>query len=132
MFSTKYLITQDDIEADYNHVHHAAILKFLEKARIDMLIAKGIPYYDFVKQGLLMVITHIDIHYRSELLSGEVQINCINPTVKSRRITIEQDIYAPNHKLSVSAKVESMFFSAEKRKALKPTDDFIKLWTGSS
>src|SRR5947207_6111284 len=46
-------------------LHHANYLVYFEQGRIELLRSQGLAYKDLEDQGYLLVLTHIDVRYRS-------------------------------------------------------------------
>src|SRR4051794_37981152 len=46
-------------------VHHANYLVYFEQGRIELLRGSGLAYKDLEDQGYLLVLTKIEVHYRS-------------------------------------------------------------------
>jgi acyl-CoA thioester hydrolase len=46
-------------------VHHAAYLPWLEVGRVDLLRAAGVPYTSIEERGFLIVLSDIQVRYRS-------------------------------------------------------------------
>jgi acyl-CoA thioester hydrolase len=44
-------------------VHHANYLKYFERGRVEMLRSAGISYKQFEDQGLLLVVTEMNVRY---------------------------------------------------------------------
>src|SRR5437588_4678908 len=46
-------------------LHHAHYLVYFEQGRIELLRSTGLAYKDLEDQGFLLVLTKIEVHYRS-------------------------------------------------------------------
>ena len=46
-------------------LHHANYLVYFEQARVELLRARGISYKDLEDQGFLLVITHVEVKFKS-------------------------------------------------------------------
>jgi acyl-CoA thioester hydrolase len=46
-------------------LHHANYLVFFEQARTELLRSQGLTYKDIEDQGFFLVLTHIEVRYRS-------------------------------------------------------------------
>src|SRR5213078_1816093 len=46
-------------------LHHANYLVYFEQGRIELLRSRGLAYKDFEDQGYLLVLTKIEVRYRS-------------------------------------------------------------------
>jgi YbgC/YbaW family acyl-CoA thioester hydrolase len=125
IFSKAYSVDATQLQSDYKHVHHAEILKFLERARLDFLIAIDCPNEDFIRRGLFLVISRIDVQYKREVLAGSVEVRCSSVTLEGKKVIILQELINPNGKLAVLARVESQFLSRAVGRAVLPPEDFV-------
>src|SRR5438445_13726638 len=46
-------------------LHHANYLIYFEQARTELLRSQGLTYKDLEDQGFLLVLTHVEVRYRS-------------------------------------------------------------------
>ena len=46
-------------------VHHANYLNYLEQSRVEMLRAQGLCYREFENSGLMLVVSEMNVRYRS-------------------------------------------------------------------
>lgn len=46
-------------------LHHANYLVYFEQGRTELLRSLGLTYRDMEDQGFLLVLTHVEVHYRS-------------------------------------------------------------------
>lgn len=46
-------------------LHHANYLVYFEQGRIELLRTQGLAYRDLEDQGYLLVLTHVDVRYKS-------------------------------------------------------------------
>lgn len=53
-------------------LHHANYLVYFEQGRIELLRTAGLNYKDLEDQGYLLVLTHIEVRYRSPAYYDEV------------------------------------------------------------
>jgi acyl-CoA thioester hydrolase len=68
-------------------VHHAAYVPWLEVGRVNLLRAAGCPYGDIEARGLLVVLSDLQVRYRSPArFDDEVVIETQLITLKSRQI----------------------------------------------
>ena len=125
-FSTEIETNLADLDPVYHHVHHASIVEFLEQGRLRFLDAKEVPLSYWLEQGLLLVVTKIQVQYRSELSQGTYQVLCFNPEIHSRKIIIGQGISSLDGQIMVEAQVELMFMDAKSRKVISPPRRFIE------
>lgn len=126
MFKLSLVVGNNDIEAPYNHVHHAHSLRFLERGRVEYLRSRGIEYDSYLSRGLFLVITSIEIQYKRELLPGLITVTCATPIIDGKEITIPQTILNHKGKLAIEAEVRLTFMSQESRRSIEPESDFLR------
>lgn len=123
-FSVKYQICAKDVSSEYQHVHHADILKILEHARLRLLEELGCPNESLIARGFLSVITRVLIHYKRELVPGAVTVTCENGRITGKRLLLEQRVVNQRNKDAVSAELELQFMSARTRRSVPVPDEF--------
>lgn len=55
----------------YGHVNHSVYVTYCEVGRTDALAACGIPLEAMAEQGYQLVVTHIDVRFRSPATAGD-------------------------------------------------------------
>lgn len=100
--------TVRDYECDIQGVvNNANYQHYLEHARHEFLVSKGISFAELHEQGIDLIVTHVDIDYKYPLKSRdkfEVRLNILREG--NVRLVFVQDIYRiPDEKLIVRAKV---------------------------
>jgi YbgC/YbaW family acyl-CoA thioester hydrolase len=125
-FSTEIEVTDAEVDPLYHHVHHASVVEFLELARLRLLESKGVPQNSWIDQGLLIVVTRLQVQFRGELHKGTYQVLCFLPEIHSRKILIGQGIASTDGQLAVEAQVELMFMDSNKRTVVSPPRRFIE------
>ncbi len=110
-----------DYECDLQGVVNNAVYQnYLEHARHEYLKTIGIDFAALTAQGINLVVTRIEIDYKTSLASGdrflvEVRLERISPV----RIGFRQDIYRlPDRKLVVKALVTGTALNAKGRPQL--------------
>lgn len=53
-------------------VYYANYLRYLERARTELLSEKGIDVAEYHNRGYLFAVVHVDIHYRRPARLGEI------------------------------------------------------------
>lgn len=133
MFSKKIIVSEDELGRSYMHLHHADIMKLLERGRISFLESRGVPYQANVEQGILMPIADISVKFRREIKAGVVEVKCLTPKIKSRIIEIPQEIWigeGEDVELAVEASVRCLWVCAKSRRAMVPSAEFMKALVG--
>jgi acyl-CoA thioester hydrolase len=75
-------------------VYYANYLRFLERARTEYLEELGAKVAQLHSEGILLVVTHVDIHYRRPgKLGDSLEVRTEIEEVKAVRVTLRQDIY---------------------------------------
>lgn len=91
----------------YAHVNNAVYLNYLEYAREELLEEAGIPFTALLNQGLLLVISEINIQYKSSALAGE-ELTVVSSPLKSGATfgILEQTIFRPDGLEAIKAQVK--------------------------
>jgi acyl-CoA thioester hydrolase len=110
-----------DYECDLQGVVNNAVYQnYLEHARHEYLKSIGIDFAALTLQGINLVVTRVEIDYKTSLVSGdrfavEVRLERISPV----RIGFRQDIYRlPDRKAVVKALVTGTALNAKGRPQL--------------
>ena len=87
-------------------VFYVNYLKFMERARTEMLRAKGFGKNTVLDQGALLVVHHVDARYkRSAFLDDVLQVSANVIEIKRTSFTFDQSIYRDDE-LLVDAKIK--------------------------
>lgn len=112
-----------DYECDLQGVVNNAVYQnYLEHARHEYLKTLGIDFAALAAQGINLVVTRVEIDYKTSLSSGdtfvvEVEMERASPV----RVTFLQTIYRqPDHKLIIKARVTGTALAANGRPKLPP------------
>ena len=110
-----------DYECDLQGVVNNAVYQnYLEHARHEYLKSIGIDFAALAAQGINLVVTRVEIDYKTSLTSGdhfviEVRLERISPV----RIGFRQDIYRlPDRKVAVKALVTGTALNTKGRPQL--------------
>lgn len=125
MYSFNYAIEPELIQSQYNHLHHAETLKFLERARLDLLEQIGHSSSSLMERDIFLVITEISVRYKRELFAGPITVECVETTVRGRDLIITQRILNAKGKVAIEAVVHSCCMSGSSRRAVSPPEDFL-------
>lgn len=112
------------LDKEYNHLHHAESIKFLEKGRLKYIEERGIPNSYFIKQDLFLVLTKIDLVFLREVKAGEIKVCCFNPRIFNKDIILEQELYNERGKKALTATVYLQFMSGKTKRGVLPGEDF--------
>lgn len=120
-FSTGFVVR--DYECDIQGVvNNANYLHYLEHARHEFLISKGISFSKLHEEGIDLIVTRVEIDYKYPLRSLDKFVVCINIQREGNvRIIFEQDIFRqPEHKLIVNSKVTAI--ATKNGRPIRPGD----------
>lgn len=120
-----------DYECDVQGVvNNANYQHYLEHARHEFLLSKGISFIDLHNEGTELIVTRVEINYRFPLRSRDRFI--IRSGIRREgnlRLVFIQDIYRlPDGKLIVKAEVTGV--ATRKGKPVAPGDLFNRLGLG--
>jgi acyl-CoA thioester hydrolase len=100
--------TVRDYECDLQGiVNNANYQHFLEHARHEYLVSKGVSFSDLHDEGIDLIVTNVTINYKFPLRSRDKFVVCLNLLRRGNvRFAFEQDIYRlPDMKHIVNAEV---------------------------
>lgn len=99
-----------DYECDLQGiVNNANYQHYLEHARHEFLLSKGLSFSDFHQRGIDFVVSHVDIDYKSPLRSKDEYTVGLRLEKRGIRWIFHQDILRkPDRKLCVRAQVVSV------------------------
>jgi acyl-CoA thioester hydrolase len=126
LFSVEFSVR--DYECDIQGVvNNANYQHYLEHARHEFLISKGISFSKLHEEGTDLIITKVEIEYKYPLRSCDRFIVTVNILREGHvRIIFLQNIYRlPDKKLIINAKITSA--ATKKGKPVVPGDLFQKL-----
>jgi acyl-CoA thioester hydrolase len=117
-----------DYECDLQGiVNNANYQHYLEHARHQFLISKGISFVDLHNEGIDLIITKVEIEYKSPLRSRDEFIVTVNILREGNaRLLFVQDIFRlPDLKLVIKAKITGV--ATRKGRPVPPRDLINKL-----
>lgn len=106
MYSIEFRVR--DYECDLQGVvNNANYQHFLEHARHEFLVSKGISFAGLHNEGLDLIVTKVEIEYKYPLRSRDSFVVTVNMAREGNvRIAFHQEIYRiPDNKLVVKAKI---------------------------
>ena len=125
-YSLKFVVR--DYECDLQGVvNNANYQHYLEHARHQFLISKGISFVDLHNEGIDLIVTKVEIEYKSPLRSRDEFIVTVNILREGNaRLLFVQNIFRlPDLKLVVKAKVTGV--ATKKGRPVPPRDLINKL-----
>jgi acyl-CoA thioester hydrolase len=123
-FSLKFIVR--DYECDLQGVVNNAIYQhYLEHARHEFLISRGVSFFELHNEGIDLIVTKVEIEYKFPLRSRDEFIVTVNIHREGNiRIVFNQEIFRlPDLKLVVKAKVTGV---ATKKGRPVPPGDLVK------
>jgi acyl-CoA thioester hydrolase len=125
-YNLKFVVR--DYECDLQGVvNNANYQHYLEHARHEFLISKGVSFVELHDEGVDLIVTRVEIEYKFPLKSRDEFIVTVNIRREGNvRILFIQDIYrVPDLKLIAKAKVTGV--ATRKGRPVSPGDLVIKL-----
>ena len=120
--------TVRDYECDLQGiVNNANYQHYLEHARHEFLISRGISFSELHDEGLDLIVTNVSINYKYPLRSRDRFVVCVNLRREGNvRLVFDQDIFRlPDFKHVVSASVTGA--ATRKGRPVSPGDIINKL-----
>jgi acyl-CoA thioester hydrolase len=117
-----------DYECDLQGiVNNANYQHFLEHARHEFLVSRGVSFADLHNEGIDLIVTNVTINYKYPLRSRDRFVVCLNLRREGNvRLVFEQDIYRlPDHKHIVNASVTGA--ATRNGRPVSPADIFRKI-----
>ena len=129
-YSLRFVVR--DYECDLQGVvNNANYQHYLEHARHEFLISKGVSFFELHVEGIDLIVTRVEIDYKYPLKSrDEFMVTVDIQREGNARIVFIQEIYRmPDLKLIVKAKVTGV--ATRKGRPVPPGDLIFKLGLGS-
>lgn len=93
-YAFSYEMEVRDYELDAEGiVNNANYLHYLEHTRHEFCLMAGFPFHAMREQGIIPVLSHLDIEYLTPLRSGDSMISCLNVSRRGPRFIFQQDIF---------------------------------------
>ncbi|MBN2863330.1 MAG: acyl-CoA thioesterase [Bacteroidales bacterium] len=124
--SVKFMVRDYELDSQ-SVVNNANYLHYLEHARYDFLVSKGINFDDLRKEGIDLVVARVEIEYKYPLRSGNNFVVRMSVSKEGNiRMVFIQDIFRlPDEKLIARAKVTGV--AVIKGKPVRPKHIFEKV-----
>ena len=116
-----------DYECDLQSVvNNANYLHYLEHARHEYLLSKGVSFVQLHEEGIDLIVTRVEIEYKYPLKSGDNFDVCVNIQREGNaRLVFIQDIYRlPDEKYIVHAKITGV--ATKKGRPIAPPQMLIE------
>jgi YbgC/YbaW family acyl-CoA thioester hydrolase len=125
-----YTILASELDTEYQHLDHAASLKYLERARLDMLEKIGFPNRSFIEQNLYLVISKIEVRYLREVRAGTISVSCSQMRIDGKEIILKQTLTNEQGKKAIEAEFYLQFLSGVTKRGVLPPEDFCRAFAG--
>lgn len=86
-------------------VNNANYLHYLELTRHEFCKTTGMSFDDMRRNGIIPVLSRVEIDYITSLVSGDRMTSCLNMSRKGPRFVFQQDIYNQRGEAVVKATV---------------------------
>lgn len=130
MLICKYLVEKADLEATYQHVHHARALEFLERARLELLERINQPSAALISADLYPVVYKLEVVYMREVLGGEISVSCEQGRIEGKSFFVTQRLLNSKGKVCLLADVECKLMQGSSKRAVIPPADFERSFMG--
>lgn len=99
-----------DYECDIQGVvNNAAYQNYLEHARHEYLHSKSISFKELTEQGILLMVSRIEMDFKQSLTSGDVFVVKLALERQGIKMVFVEDIYrVSDHALCLKGKVEAI------------------------
>jgi acyl-CoA thioester hydrolase len=117
-----------DYECDLQGiVNNANYQHFLEHARHEFLVSRGVSFADLHNEGIDLIVTNVTINYKYPLRSRDKFVVCLRLRREGNvRLVFEQDIFRlPDNKHIVNASVTGA--ATRNGRPVSPADIFRKI-----
>lgn len=75
-------------------MYYANYLRYMERARTEFLLGKGIDVADYHNKGYLFAVVHVDVHYRKPAKLGEtIEVTTEVTEITTVTITLRHQIF---------------------------------------
>ena len=118
-------IPTQDLNVQYQHIHHARSLVYLEEGRCEYLKAIGFPLEALMARGFFLVVARIEVTYLREVRAGLHTVTCEEPSVDGKRAALCQRLLNDRGKPCVEAVVQFAMIDGSTRRAVAFPDAFV-------
>ncbi len=96
-----------DYECDMQGiVNNSVYQSYLEHARHEYFALKGVPFKSQIDQGKIVVVTHLEMDFKTPLRSGDVFTVKLRTKRKYAQLIVYQDVYNADNELCIRARVD--------------------------
>jgi acyl-CoA thioesterase FadM len=127
-FEMTYVIPTEMLESQYQHLHHADVMRVLEKARVQFLAELGLPQEELLRQDCFLVLQGCEVRFlreiKSETLRCTVEVVSLEGTSGFR---LKQEILKAPKRLAVQAFFELTAMSGVRRRRRELPEELQRL-----
>ncbi len=154
IFSCSAQIGMDLTNNAYQHVHHADALRVLEIGRTRWLEHMGYSLEKFLTEGLLLMVTKVEVSYLRELRVGDVTLGIdefgfgrrdwpVERASRGKEFWLSQWVELPasspadggcaeRGKIAIEAFITQVFVSQATLRGVAPPADFVEALRGAT
>lgn len=116
-FEMKCEITADMLESEYQHLHHADVMRVLEKVRVQFLAELGLPQEELLRQDCFLVLQGCEVRFLREIKSESLRCTVELMSLEgSSGFRLKQEILKAPKRLAVQAFFELTAMSGVSRR----------------
>lgn len=127
-FEMTYVIPTEMLESQYQHLHHADVMRVLEKARVQFLAELGLPQEELLRQDCFLVLQGCEVRFlreiKSETLRCTVEVVSLQGTSGFR---LKQEVLKAPKRLAVQAFFELTAMSGVRRRRRELPEELQRL-----
>ncbi len=126
MFTQEYNVGDDFVDETYRHVDHMHSLKLMERCRLDLLKAVGVPNDALIARGLYAVVTAVRVEYLREVKAGLIRVTCDRCVSSQRGFTMFQSLFNEKGKIAVRGEIDWLLMDGTTKRGVYPPADLAE------
>jgi len=127
-FEMNYEIPAEMLESQYQHLHHADVMRLLEKVRVQFLAELGLPQEELLRQDCFLVLQGCEVRFlreiKSESLRCTVELISLEGNTGFR---LKQEMLKAPKRLAVQAFFELTAMSGVRRRRRELPEELQRL-----
>ena len=117
IFENTTQIASDLLEQQYQHLHHADILRVLENARLQFLEHIGVPQAKLLEEDCFLVLSKCDVQFLREIKEEELIARVeFKSLLDESSFVLSQELLKKPKRIAVRATIELVAMSAKTRR----------------
>ena len=130
-FEMQYEIHPEMLEAQYQHLHHADVLRVLEQARVQFLADLGLPQEELLEKDCFLVLAKSEIQFFREIKADSLRCRVKLLAFQGESgFSVEQEIFKFPTRLAVRASFELVAMSGVTRRRRPLPEELRTLLNG--